>query len=126
MTETARPRPFDDVEALAWLRSRDGGRVTTNAAELGRRWGWNRMRTSRRLKAWEQAGLIRRNAEAIIVTEPVTPTVTEDTGAVTEASAVTVTSGAKRVRRPTTPVSHAAFIVALALACVSAVFPLTA
>ena len=122
MIEPARPHPFDNMEALAWLRSQEGGRVTTSAAELGRQWGWNRMRTSRRLKAWEHAGLIRRNAEAIIVTEPVTPTVTEDTSAVTEANAVTVTSGAQRGRCPTTPVSHAAFIVALALACVSAAF----
>ena len=56
------------AEALAWLRSQPDGRVTANAAELGRQWGWNRMRTGRRLKAWEKAGLIRRNAEAIIVT----------------------------------------------------------
>ncbi|WP_407157684.1 hypothetical protein [Bradyrhizobium sp. STM 3557] len=122
MIETVRPHPFDDLEALAWLRSQDGGRVTARAAELGRQWGWNRMRTTRRLKAWEQAGLIRRNAEAIIVTEPVTPTVTEDMGAVTQASAVTARSGAKGTRRLTTPVGHAAFIVALALACVSAAF----
>jgi hypothetical protein len=78
MTEPARTHAFDDREALAWLHSQHGGRLTTSAAELGRRWGWNRMRTGRRLKAWEQAGLIRRNAEAIIVTELVPPTVTED------------------------------------------------
>jgi hypothetical protein len=63
--------------------------VAVNAAKLGRQWGWNRTRTSRRLKAWEQAGLIRRNAEAITVPGSVTPTVTEDTAAVTEAADVT-------------------------------------
>jgi hypothetical protein len=80
------------------------------------------MRTSRRLKAWEQAGLIRRNAEVITVTGSVTPTVTEDTAAVTEAADVTRMSGAERARRSTTPVRLAAFVVALALACVSAAF----
>ena len=77
--------------------------------KLGRQWGWNRMRTSRRLKAWEQAGLIRRNAEAITVTGSVTPTVTEDTAAVTEDADVTKMSGAERARRSTTPVRLAAF-----------------
>jgi hypothetical protein len=67
------------------------------------------MRTSRRLKAWEQAGLIRRNAEAITVTGSVTPTVTEDTAGVTEAADVTRMSGAERARRSTTPVRLAAF-----------------
>jgi hypothetical protein len=90
--------------------------------KLGRQWGWNRMRTSRRLKAWEQAGLIRRNAEAITVTGSVTPIVTEDTAAVTEAADVTRMSGAERARRCTTPVKLAAFVVALALACVLAAF----
>jgi hypothetical protein len=81
--------------------------------KLGRQWGWNRMRTSRRLKAWEQAGLIRRNAEAITVTGSVTPTVTEDTAAVAEDADVTKMSGAERARRSTTPVRLAAFAVAL-------------
>ncbi|MBV8697264.1 MAG: hypothetical protein JO052_05325, partial [Bradyrhizobium sp.] len=68
MSETIPTHPFDDMEALAWLRSQPDGRVTASAAELGRQWGWNRMRTGRRLKAWEKAGLIHRNTEAIIVT----------------------------------------------------------
>jgi hypothetical protein len=38
MTETVPARPFDDMEALAWLRSQPDGRVTASAAELGRRW----------------------------------------------------------------------------------------
>jgi len=83
MTETVPTHLFDDTEALAWLRSQPDGRVAAGAAELGRQWGWNRMRTGRRLKAWERAGLIRRNAEAIIVTTPVTPTVTDFTPTVT-------------------------------------------
>jgi hypothetical protein len=100
---------LDDLEGLTWLRAQPEGRVAVNAAKLGRQWGWNRTRTSRRLKAWEQAGPIRRNAEAITVPGSVTPTVTEDTAAVTEAADVTRTSGAERERRFTTPVSLAAF-----------------
>jgi hypothetical protein len=121
MTETVPIRPFD-VEALAWLRSQPDGRVTASAAELGRQWGWNRMRTGRRLKAWGEGGLIRRNAEAIIVTTSVTPTVTDVAPAVTEAVSVKVMPGASITRRSMTPVRLAALIVALALAGVSAAF----
>jgi hypothetical protein len=122
MTETVPARPFDDMEALAWLRSQPDGRVTASAAELGRRWGWNRMRTVRRLKAWQEAGHIRRNAEAIIVTTSVTPAVTNVAPTVTEAAGVTVMPAATVARRSMTPVKLAAFTVALALACVSAAF----
>jgi len=122
MIESVPPRPFDDMAALTWLRSQPDGRVTASAAELGRQWGWNRMRTSRRLKTWEVAGLIRRNAEAIIVTTSVTPAVTEDTTAVMERVDLTGVSGPKPTRRSATSVRLAAFIVALALACVSATF----
>jgi hypothetical protein len=66
--------------------------------------------------------LIRRNAEAIIVTTPVTPGVTEDTRAVTERVDVRGVSGPKVTRRSTTLVRLAAFIVAVALAGVSAAF----
>jgi hypothetical protein len=38
MTETIPTRPFDEMEALAWLRSQPEGAVTASAAELGRRW----------------------------------------------------------------------------------------
>jgi hypothetical protein len=115
MTETVPPRPFDEGEALAWLRSQPDGRVTASAAELGRQWGWNRMRVGRRLRVWQEAGYIRRNAEEIIVTTSVTPPVTEAVG-------VTVMPEATVTRRSMTPVKLAAFIVALALACVSAAF----
>ena len=80
------------------------------------------MRTSRRLKTWELAGLIRRNAEAIIVTTPVTPAVTDDTLAVPEPVDVTGVSGAQTIRRSATWVRLAVLIVALALAGVSAAF----
>jgi hypothetical protein len=122
MLKTIQPRPFDEGEALTWLRSQPDGRVTANAAELGRRWGWNRMRTGRRLKAWEQAGLTCRNAEAIEVTKAVTSTVTDVTPTVAGAVSVAVMSQTAVTRRSMTPVKVAAFIVALALACVSATF----
>src|SRR3954467_4141328 len=119
MIESVPPHPFDDMEALTWLRSQPDGRVTASAAKLGRQWGWNRMRTSRRLKAWEVAGLIRRNAEAIIVTPSVTPAVTDETSAVTEPVDVTGMFGPQAIRRSAASVRLAAFIVALALAGVS-------
>jgi hypothetical protein len=56
MTDIVLIRPFDDAEALAWLRSQPDGRVTASAAELARQWGWNRMRAGRRLKAWAGGG----------------------------------------------------------------------
>jgi hypothetical protein len=122
MTETIPTRPFDEMDALAWLRSQPEGSVTASAAELGRRWGWNRMRTGRRLRAWEKAGLIRRNAEAIIATTPVTSTVTDVTPTVAEAVSVTFMPETSITRRSTMPVKLAAFIVAPALAGVSAAF----
>jgi hypothetical protein len=115
MTEIDPIRPFDETEALAWLRSQPDGRVTASAAELGRQWGWNRMRAGRRLTAWQKAGYIRRNAEEIVVTTSVTSSVTETMG-------VSVAPEATVTRRSATPVKLAAFIVALVLACVSAAF----
>ncbi|WP_315754382.1 MULTISPECIES: hypothetical protein [unclassified Bradyrhizobium] len=122
MTEPITPHPFDETEALAWLRSQPMGRLTISAAELGRRWGWNRMRTSRRLKAWERVGLIRRNAESIIATGSVTSTIKEGSVSVTEVAAVTGKSRAEAAGRYTTPVNLASFIVALAMASVSAAY----
>jgi len=113
MTETDPSRPFDETEALAWLRSQPNGRITASAAELSRQWGWNRMRAGRRLRAWQNAGYIQRNAEEIVVTTSVTPAVTEAAGLPYEANVT---------RRSMSPVKLAAFIVALVLACVSAAF----
>jgi hypothetical protein len=122
MPATIPTRPLDEEEALAWLRSQPDGRATANAAELGRQWGWNRMRTGRRLKAWEQAGVIRRNAEAITLSNVVTSTVNDVTPTVAGANGVTVMSQTTFTRRSVRPVKVAAFVVALALACVSAAF----
>jgi|SRR5580692_1939061 hypothetical protein len=113
MTETAPSRAFDDSEPLDWLRSQPDGRVTASAAELGRQWGWNRMRAVRRLRAWQEAGYLRRNTDEIIVTTSVTPSVTAAVG-------VTAMPESTVARRSMTPVKLAVLIVALALACVSA------
>jgi hypothetical protein len=57
------------------------------------------------LRAWQEAGHLRRNAEEIIVITSVTP-------AVTEAVDVTVMPAVTVARRSMTPVKLAAFIVA--------------
>jgi hypothetical protein len=48
-------RPLGDDAALALLR---GGEVFTSAADFGRRVGWNRQKSHRRIKAWTEAGQI--------------------------------------------------------------------
>jgi hypothetical protein len=59
--------PIDEAAALEWLRSQPGRRTSLPAAELGRRWGWQRQRASRRLKAWQKAGLVTRRGNVITV-----------------------------------------------------------
>jgi hypothetical protein len=56
MAEIALIRPPEEAAALDWLRSQPGGRINLPAAELGRRWGWQRQRTGRRLKPWVRWG----------------------------------------------------------------------
>src|SRR5260370_36346860 len=62
-------RPLDEAAALEWLRSQPGRRTNLPAAELGRRWGWQRQRASRRLKAWQKAGLVTRRGNVITVAD---------------------------------------------------------
>jgi hypothetical protein len=80
------------------------------------------MRAGRRLKAWQEAGLIRRNAEAVTVTTSVTPTGADVTPTVTEPVGFTVVPAATVAQRSMSLVKLASFTVALALACVSAAF----
>jgi hypothetical protein len=104
MTETYRSRAFGDSEALDWLHSQPDGRVTASAAELGRQWGWNRMRPGRRLRTWQEAGSIRRNTDEIIVTTSVTPNVTAAVGvsmALEAAGAITSLEEDYRLKRLT-------------------------
>jgi len=37
--------------------------------EFGHRWGWRRQRASRRLKAWQKAGLVTRRGEVFTVAD---------------------------------------------------------
>src|SRR5215471_821824 len=105
--------PLSEDEALDWLRSQPGGRVTTSDAELGREWGWNRVRVGRRMRAWADRGLIKRKGGAVIVLGPVTNARTEGvaervTAGVTECVAAGVTdravvpSTSRKVARPNT------------------------
>jgi hypothetical protein len=67
MTDIAPIRPLDEVAALEWLRRQPGRCTNLPAAELGRQWGWRRQRASRRLKAWQEAGLITHRGNIITV-----------------------------------------------------------
>ena len=61
--------PIDEAAALEWLRSPPGRRTNLPAAELGSHWGWQRQRASRRLKAWQKAGLVIRRGNIITVAD---------------------------------------------------------
>jgi len=58
-------RPLDEAGALAWLRSQPGGRTNLPAAELARRWGWQRYNVSRRLQRWSRDGLVARRGRTL-------------------------------------------------------------
>jgi DNA-binding MarR family transcriptional regulator len=58
-------RPLNEAAALEWLRSQPGRCTNLPAAELGSHWGWQRQRASRRLKAWQKAGLVTRRGNVI-------------------------------------------------------------
>jgi hypothetical protein len=81
-------RPFDETAALTWLRNQPGGRTTLSGAELGRRWGWDRRRVSRRLREWKRAGVVRGRGLSIVVVDNAPPTVPE--GATSDATAPAV------------------------------------
>jgi hypothetical protein len=58
--------PVDEAAALAWLRAQPGGRTDLPAAELGRRWGWQRYQVTRRLQRWEKDGLVTWQGESLV------------------------------------------------------------
>jgi hypothetical protein len=62
-------RPLDEAAALAWLKSQPGGRTDLPAAELARRWGWQRYTVTRRLQRWRKDGLVARRGRFIIATD---------------------------------------------------------
>jgi hypothetical protein len=118
--EIAPIRPLDEAAALDWLRSQPGGRTNLPAAELGRRWGWHRQRTGRRLKAWTKAGLVTRRANTVTVLDGalVTP---RKAAPVTRPSRVTGAHAAPvTIRSAGAGIDVAAYAVAIALAAVAA------
>jgi hypothetical protein len=58
-------RLLDDEAAIAWLRAQPDGRTKLSDAELARRWGWNRKRVGRRLKAWAKDGRVTRRGNTV-------------------------------------------------------------
>jgi hypothetical protein len=108
MAEIALARPLDEVAALDWLRSQPGRRINLPAAELGRRWGWQRDRTGRRLKAWAEAGLLTRHGNIITVTDV---SVTPPNGPV--ARPVRVTGVRARLVTPSAGLELAAYLAAV-------------
>ena len=111
-------RPFNEAAALDWLRSQPGGRINLPAAELSRRWGWQRQRTGRRLKAWTKAGLVSRRGNIITVADvSVTP---PKAGPV--ARPVRVTQGRAALVTPSAGLDVAAYLAAVGLAAVAAWF----
>ncbi len=69
MPDIAPIRPLDEAAALEWLRRQPGRRTNLPAAELGLRWGWQRQRAARRLKAWQKAGLVTRRGNVVTVAD---------------------------------------------------------
>src|SRR5712675_1329716 len=63
-------RPFDEEAAIAWLCAKPGGRTSLSDAELARRWGWNRKRVGRRLKAWAKSGRVTRRGDVTTANPP--------------------------------------------------------
>jgi hypothetical protein len=66
-------RPFDEADALDWLRSQPDGRTRLPMSILSQRWGWSRQRTSRRLDAWAKQKLIRRRGKLIAAVDVTAP-----------------------------------------------------
>src|SRR6266436_4922771 len=59
-------RTIDDEAAIAWLRAQPGGRTKLPAAELARRWGWQRYHVSRRLQRWKKDGLVAQRGRFLV------------------------------------------------------------
>jgi len=122
-------RELDDAGALDWLRSQPGGRTKLSAAELGRRWGWPRQRTGRYLKAWAKAGLLKRRGKTIAVVDGTSVTLVPSDAPGTAAAPVPRVVPAPVPPSATLPLPGsapgfdvAAYMAAIALASVAAVF----
>jgi len=62
-------RPLDEEAALAWLRAQPGGRTNLPAAELARRWGWQRYNVTRRLQRWRKDGLVAQRGRILMAVD---------------------------------------------------------
>ncbi len=62
-------RTIDDEAAIAWLRAQPGGRTKLPAAELARRWGWQRYHVSRRLQRWKKDGLVAQRGRFLVAVD---------------------------------------------------------
>jgi hypothetical protein len=70
-TDNVQPiRPLDEAAAFEWLRAQPGARASLSDAELARRWGWNRKRVGRRLKAWARSGRVTRRGDVTTANPP--------------------------------------------------------
>jgi len=124
-------RPFEDAEALSWLKSQPGGYTNLPAAELARRWGWGRHKPARRLEAWQKAGLITRHGNTVTAVDatPATlvPAVAPDaTSPVTSLALVArVAPNPVTASERNTGVTVSTLASALALATVSGGFSIT-
>jgi hypothetical protein len=59
-------RVFSKDEALQSLRSQPGGRITATDAELGREWSRHWSKVGKWMRAWGNAGLVKRKGNAVI------------------------------------------------------------
>jgi hypothetical protein len=133
MADIAPIRTFEDEEALAWLKTQPGGRINLPPAELGQRFGWTPQRTGRRLKAWKKARLITKRGNTVMVaTEARQKAAFKDVvvdrqhldraseilGSVTPSKAAPIIPSVT----PSTGVDIAAYIAAIGLASVAALF----
>jgi hypothetical protein len=133
MAEVSPIRTFEDEEALAWLKTQPGGRISLPPAELGRRFGWTPQRTGRRLKAWKKARLITKRGNTVTVaTEARQKAAFKDVvvdrqrlddaseirSSVTQPKTAPITPSAT----PSIGVDIAAYVAAIGLASVAALF----
>src|SRR5258708_29543791 len=68
-------RPLGEAAALEWLRAQPGGRTNLPAAELARRWGWQRYHVSRRLQRWKKNGLVAQQGRFLVAADIESPEV---------------------------------------------------
>jgi hypothetical protein len=100
----SRPKVLSESEALDWLRLQPNGRADANTAALGERWGWTRQRVARRLRTWQDAGLINRSGKILIVAiKEVAPVAVKEVAPVASLAAPAAPSDTAHVSLPPAP-----------------------